>query len=128
VSGGWFGLAGALLVLGTGTVWFRRARQVRIPADKRSFFGAMGLGALLGVVAFFQGASGLGALAAGVAVIAGGSFLGLQLQAAQDRREPAVRVGEPMPAVTASDDCDRAFDLASLAGRPYLLKFFRGHW
>jgi peroxiredoxin len=29
---------------------------------------------------------------------------------------------------SAPDADGREFDLSSLAGRPFLLKFFRGHW
>ena len=29
---------------------------------------------------------------------------------------------------TAKDDQGNSFDLAALRGRPFLLKFFRGHW
>jgi len=40
----------------------------------------------------------------------------------------AVRVGGPILDFSAPDENGEPFALASLRGRPYLLKFFRGHW
>ena len=37
-------------------------------------------------------------------------------------------VGAPIIDFTALDDRAVPFELGSLRGKPYLLKFFRGHW
>jgi len=39
-----------------------------------------------------------------------------------------VKVGEPILRFRARDAEGNDFDLQELAGRPFLLKFFRGHW
>jgi peroxiredoxin len=39
-----------------------------------------------------------------------------------------VALGQPIPEFTAPDAEGQPFALSSLHGRPYLLKFFRGHW
>jgi cytochrome oxidase Cu insertion factor (SCO1/SenC/PrrC family) len=67
-------------------------------------------------------------VAAGFAIVAGGAFVGLRLQSRQDAREPAVRIGAPILDFTAPDENGQPFALSSLRGRPFLLKFFRGHW
>jgi cytochrome oxidase Cu insertion factor (SCO1/SenC/PrrC family) len=116
------------IVVVTGVAWFRLIKAVRIPSNRLAFFAAMGVGVVLGIAAFGQGTGVLGGLAAGFAILAGGVFLGLRLQSTQDAREPAVRVGGRILDFSAPDERGEPFDLASLRGRPYLLKFFRGHW
>jgi hypothetical protein len=128
MSGTWLGLAGALLVVATGIVWFRLIAAVRVPANRTPYFATMGVGAALGVAAFVQGTGVVGGVAAGFAIVAGGAFVGLRLQSRQDAREPAVRIGAPILDFTAPDENGQPFALSSLRGRPFLLKFFRGHW
>jgi hypothetical protein len=128
MRGDLLGLLALGVVLATGVVWFRLIQAVRIPSNRLPFFAAMGVGVVLGIAAFGQGTGVLGGLAAGLAILAGGVFLGLRLQSTQDVREPAVRVGGPILDFSAPDERGEPFDLASLRGRPYLLKFFRGHW
>ena len=55
-------------------------------------------------------------------------FPALRLQSRQQPNRPAVAVGEPMLLFSAPDENGVDFDLSSLNGKPYLLKFFRGHW
>jgi hypothetical protein len=128
MSGGLLGLAGAAVVFGTGFVWFRLIDAVRIPRVRAPYFAAMGLGVALGIAAFVQGTGILGAIPALFAILAGGFFLALRLQSGQDARVPVVKLGEPMLDFTALDDEGNSFELASLRGKPFLLKFFRGHW
>jgi peroxiredoxin len=52
----------------------------------------------------------------------------LAAQARQASLKPAVSVGGPILEFVLPDDAGRAFDLSSLRGRAFLLKFFRGHW
>ena len=128
MSGNLLGLAAAAVVVATGVVWFRLIGAVRIPRVRAQYFAAMGLGVALGVAAFVQGTGIFGAIPAAFAILAGGFFLALRLQSGQDAREPAVKLGEPMLDFTAPDDDGNPFELASLRGKPFLLKFFRGHW
>ena len=128
MSGDLLGLAAATVVVATGVVWFRLVKAVRIPRVRAPYFAAMGLGVALGLAAFVQGTGLFGAIPAGFAILAGGFFLALRLQSAQDAREPAVELGQPILDFAATDDRGGRFELASLRGRPFLLKFFRGHW
>jgi peroxiredoxin len=52
----------------------------------------------------------------------------VRTQSAQSRNVPRVAVGAPILDFTAPDEHGRPFRLSSLAGRPILLKLFRGHW
>jgi cytochrome oxidase Cu insertion factor (SCO1/SenC/PrrC family) len=84
--------------------------------------------AALGVAAFAVGTGTLGAVAAGVGIGVGGSMVALRAISGQDDVQPAVRVGDPIIDFTALDENGEPFALSSLRGRPFLLKFFRGHW
>jgi hypothetical protein len=122
------GLASFALAVGAWAEWMRRIQRVAIPHDRRAFVLANGLAAALGVAAFVQGAGWLGGLAAGLGLGLGVSFLGLRLLSGQVAATPAVQVGGPILDFVAPDEHGTPFDTASLRGRPYLLKFFRGHW
>jgi len=122
------GVVAGLLVVGTMAAWFHLMRQVRIPADRRAFLAANAVGVALGVTSLLLDADALGASAAGVGILGGLTFLGLAAQSPQPAFRPAVAVGEPIIDFTLPDHEGRPFDLASLRGRPFLLKFFRGHW
>jgi hypothetical protein len=122
------GIAGGLLELVLSGVWLWLIRRVRIPADLRPTIAAHALAVALGVAAFGLGASTLGQVLAAVAIGGGLVFLSLQTQSRQARLTPAVAVGRPIIEFTLPDHEGRPFDLAALRGKPFLLKFFRGHW
>ena len=122
------GIAGGLLELVLSGVWLWLIRRVRIPADLRPTIAAHALAVVLGVAAFGLGASTLGQVLAAVAIGGGLVFLSLQTQSRQARLTPAVAVGRPIIEFTLPDHEGRPFDLAALRGKPFLLKFFRGHW
>ncbi|HEV7734363.1 MAG TPA: peroxiredoxin family protein [Candidatus Binatia bacterium] len=126
--GSMLGFAAAALVLVVGARWLQLMQQVRIPEDTRGFVVACGLSALLGIAALVLGAGVGGGIAAVVAVVGGGAFVALSAASGQPARTPAVTVGGPVVPFTATDADGRPFDTASLRGRPFLLKFFRGHW
>jgi cytochrome oxidase Cu insertion factor (SCO1/SenC/PrrC family) len=128
MSGDLLGLLAAAVVVATGVVWFRLIKAVRIPKNRVAYFSAMGVGVVLGIAAFAHGTGILGGIAAGFAIAAGGFFVALRLQSTQDAREPAVAVGGRILEFSARDARGEPFELASLRGKPYLLKFFRGHW
>jgi peroxiredoxin len=128
VSGSVFGFVAAAIIVGAGVRWLRLMRQVRIPEDRRGFVVANGLAALLGITALVLGTGVAGGVAAGLAVVGGLAFLALSAASRQPASTPAVAVGGPIVDFTATDDEGRPFDLASLRGTPFLLKFFRGHW
>jgi len=122
------GMAALLLVVASGAVWFRRLNAVRIPESRKAFVASMGAGAVLGCAAFAVGSGALGSVSAVVAIGVGLMFVLLRAASAMDAKQPAVRVGDPVIDFEAPDEDGRPFDLASLRGRPFLLKFFRGHW
>jgi len=122
---GW--LAAAITGL-AGVLWFRRIAAVRVPENRAGFTTAFAAGLVLGAAALASGAGWLGGVPAGFALVGSATFLGLRLQSRQQARAPAVSVGGRILDFRAPDADGRSFDLASLRGRPYLLKFFRGHW
>jgi hypothetical protein len=122
------GIFAGLLELGLSAYWLYLIRRVRIPKDLRPTIAAHLVAVTLGAVAFVLGAGTLGLVSAGVAFVGGGVFLALQTQSRQARLTPAVAVGKSIIDFTLPDHTDRPFDLATLRGKPFLLKFFRGHW
>ena len=128
LTGSALGFAAAAIVLVAGFRWLRLMQQVRIPESPRGFLVACGLAALLGIAAFALGTSAAGGIAAGLAVLGGLAFLALSAASGQPALTPAVTVGGPVLDFSAADDEGRPFQLASLRGKPVLLKFFRGHW
>ena len=127
--GTFLALDGALIVFGTTFLWGRRIMQVRLPADRTAYVVSMSIGALLGLAALLLGVEGLGARAmAWFALGLGATFVGLVASSAQDSKTPAVAVGGPILDFTAPDENGEPFELSSMTGRPFLLKFFRGHW
>jgi hypothetical protein len=129
VSGGaLLALLAFALVAASGALWMRRLSQVRTGEVRVFVVAGMALGAVLALAAFAEGPGLAGGVAAGVALVLAGVFLALQPLSGQARVVPAVRVGGPILDFSAPDDRGEPFELATLHGRPFLLKFFRGHW
>jgi hypothetical protein len=128
VSAGVLGLLALLLVAGAAVAWFRLALAVRLPENRTGFVAAWAGGALLGLVALLQGPGWAGGIPAGLALFAGALLVGLVAISPQQAADDAIRVGEKLRDFSAPDDSGARFALASSAGRPLLLKFFRGHW
>ena len=122
---GWIGLA---IVIATGWLWMRLIRDVAVPRRRAPYLASFLAGGILGLVAIIQGDSLSGSIAGGIALAIALVFSLLRSFSAQKRTEPAVAVGDPILAFSAPDETGADFDLTSLAGRPFLLKFFRGHW
>jgi hypothetical protein len=116
------------VVAASWALWARQMQAVEIPENRSPYIVSMAVGATIGLAAFVLGVGLLFGVIAGIAMVAGGLYLALLLQSAQDARRPAVEVGGPMLAFSAPDDAGNLFESVSLSGRPYLLKFFRGHW
>jgi hypothetical protein len=128
MSGTILGLLALALLAQAGYVWMRSIREVRTGERRPLVLLAVVGGLGLGLLAFARGPGVVGGSAAGLAVALGALFLLLQPLSRQARRVPAVAVGGPILDFTAPDAEGNPFRLASLYGRPYLLKFFRGHW
>jgi len=80
------------------------------------------------IAAFAQGVGIAGGLLSGLSLLVGTAYFVLLALAGQSKQPPAFVVGGPLPDFTAPDETGATFDLSSLAGRPVLMKFFRGHW
>jgi cytochrome oxidase Cu insertion factor (SCO1/SenC/PrrC family) len=122
------GFAALALVGGAGVAWFRRAFAVALPENRAAFVAVWALGAALGIAALLLGAGWVGGIPAALAILAGSFFLFTVAISAQKGGSGAFQVGAPVPDFGAPDDAGDPFELSSLAGRPLLLKFFRGHW
>jgi hypothetical protein len=108
--------------------WVVGMQRVSLEGKRGLFIASFAAAFVLSLVAFTQGPGLLGAMAAGFSMLGSGIFLGLSAISRQEPREPAVSVGSPIPDFTAPLDDDTLFDSTTLRGRPFLLKFFRGHW
>ena len=128
MTGEMWGLLAGALAIGGMVAWFRRVKAVNIPRDRRGFM-ALFLGAMaMGIYALAEGSGWLGGIGAIIAILVGALMAILRAQSKQAAVVPAVAVGQSILNFTAPDDCGEIFNLASLKGSPFLLKFFRGHW
>jgi outer membrane lipoprotein SlyB len=128
MTGAALGIVAFLLVAGAMGVWVQRIRRVEIPADRRGFVACWAGGAVLGLVALTQGPGWVGGIPAGIAAVAGAFFSALVYISPQKAAEDAIQVGESLRPFSATDEDGDDFSISSFAGKPVLLKFFRGHW
>ena len=128
MNGSILGFLALVLLAQAGFVWMRSIREVRTGERRPLVIAVMAAAVGIGALAFARGPGLAGGIAAGVAVGFGALFLVNQVVGQQSRRTPAVAVGQPILDFTAPDADGRPFQLSSLRGHPYLLKFFRGHW
>lgn len=126
--GNLLGITALLLAAGTLGFWWRGMQAVNLPRDRTRFFTAAGLAFALGSAAFFHEASLLASVSAGLGMLISGIFLTLGAFSAQADLQPAVAVGGSMLEFSAPADTGEVFQSTTLSGKPYLLKFFRGHW
>ena len=123
-------LGGLALVMAAALwgLWFVQIQRLKT-RQRAPFLVGAALTLAVGISAFATGGTGwLGGIAAGLGSLLGGGFLGLRLASPQAKAIPAVEVGGKMLAFEASDHRGEAFSISELAGKPFLLKFFRGHW
>jgi len=128
VNGTALALVALALVVGSAVLWFRKAFALRLPENRGAFIGAWALGALLAAGALAAGTGALGTTAAIVALVASAFFLFTVAISRQIVAIDAIHVGSQLPDAGALDDSGAHFSLRSLAGKPTLIKFFRGHW
>ena len=122
------GVLAFLLIAGSMTSWFRRMKAVRVPEDRRAYVACWAGGACLGILALTQGPGWIGGVPAALAVLAGSLFSLLVFISPQKVADHAVAIGERLRDFTAQDANGELFTMSSAAGKPVLLKFFRGHW
>jgi hypothetical protein len=128
LASGTLGFLALALAAAVGGVWIRAIRDVRVAERRPLVLVLVAAGSALGALALLKNPGLLGGVAAGLALLVGALFFALQILGRQPRGAPAVSVGRPILDFTAPDADGRPFALAGLRGRPYLLKFFRGHW
>jgi len=128
MNGSILGFLALALFAEAGFVWMRSIGEVRTGERRPLVLAVMAAAVGLAVLAFARGTGLAGGIAAGIAFGFGMVFLVNQVVGQQSRATPAVAVGGPILDFTAPDADGRPFQLSSLRGRPYLLKFFRGHW
>ncbi len=128
MSGLFLAVLAAALTAATLVLWFRWIQRVEL-GERRWIVNAMLVGVLaLAILAFASGVGLGGGLLAGASALLASAYFGLLALAGQSKQAAAVSVGSPLPDFRALDENTEPFELASLRGRPVLLKFFRGHW
>jgi hypothetical protein len=75
-----------------------------------------------------QGAGFLGGVPAVLGLLIGVFFLFTVSISRQEVASNAIKVGAKLPDLSAPDEHGESLAFSSLAGKPILLKFFRGHW
>jgi hypothetical protein len=122
------GVVALILVATSATLWFRAALGVRLPKNRSTFVMVWLGGMTLALIALGSGVGWVGGTTAGLALL-GGSFLTFTVAISRQRVAPdALKVGARLPDFGSLDENGDPFQLASVMGRPLLLKFFRGHW
>ncbi|RMD84410.1 MAG: hypothetical protein D6815_04255 [Candidatus Dadabacteria bacterium] len=117
-----------LVAAGAWASYWSRIKAHAVPRRPLVHQGAMILALVLAASGLARGPGWLGAVAATGAVAAAAVFLVSTLTSRLPAKPLAVAIGQPAPRFQATDSEGKPFDSQVLAGRPYVLKFFRGHW
>jgi hypothetical protein len=112
----------------TVMAWFRQINQVDIPENRTAFVVFFLAAAALGVGAFVARTRWFGGVAAVLAIVIGSFFPFTVAISRQEVAANAIRVGDSIPVFSALDENGEIFESKTLAGKPTLVKFFRGHW
>ena len=128
MSGTALGIVALLLVAGAFALWGLRIKRVQIPRNRGGFVACWAGGAALGIFALTQAPGWLGGVPAAIATGAGIFFSVLVFVSPQRVADNVVKVGESLRGFAAPDENGDEFSITSVAGRPVILKFFRGHW
>jgi hypothetical protein len=128
ISGLQLALTSLFLSLAAWGVYWRLIFSMRVPRKPRGFQFVMAVSSALAIAALFGRPGWAGASVAAVSLLASSMFLFTSVMSAVPRAVPTVTVGEPILSFAGLDADGATFESAALAGRPFLLKFFRGHW
>ena len=128
MNGELLGLLAFAIVGGTGLRWYSLMQRVAIPRDRTLLYGFFGVGAFFGLLALLNNAGFVTGVLAFLSLLVGSLIPLMRLVSDQAKNEPAFPVGSTIPFFSATDDQGRRFESSWLSGKPYLLKFFRGHW
>ena len=122
------GVLALVVAAATVALWFRQIGQVDIPEDRTTYVISFLSAVALGVGAFVAGVRWFGGVAAGLAIVIGSFFPFTVAISRQEVAANAIRVGDSIPVFSALDENGEVFESETLAGKPTLIKFFRGHW
>jgi hypothetical protein len=122
------GVLALVVAAATVVLWFRRIGQVDIPEDRTTYVVFFLSAAALGVGAFVARVRWFGGVAAVLAIVIGSFFPFTVAISRQEVAANAIRVGDSIPVFSALDENGKVFESATFAGKPVLIKFFRGHW
>ena len=122
------GVLALVVAAATVVLWFRRIGEVDLPEDRTTYVIFFLSAVALGVGAFVAGARWFGGVAAVLAIVIGSFFPFTVAISRQEVAANAIRVGDSIPVFSALDENGEVFESATLAGKPALIKFFRGHW
>jgi hypothetical protein len=128
INGFRIALFALLLTLGAWASYWAKIKALTVPRNPIVYQVAMVVGASLAVWGLVRGAGVGGAALAVAALVAAGFFLFTSLISRVPETTLAVSVGDAILDFTTEDADGSSFALSELAGRPFLLKFFRGHW
>ena len=124
-----FGIPASLVVAASFALWIRAFRRVAIPQNRTPYVLSWLIGGALGVIALLLSESGdLSRIPAWFAVITAAILLFTVSISRQKLGANAIRVGDRIPAFSATDEHGELFDSRSLNGHLLLIKFFRAHW
>lgn len=118
-----FALLGGALFL-----WYRMMIEVALEGRRWISVSMVSASVVLAIAAFTGDPGLLPGILAGITAVLGAGFLFLLMLSPQSKQPPAFELGSPMPDFAAPDENGQPFTVSSLAGKPVLLKFFRGHW
>ncbi|MBW2243643.1 MAG: hypothetical protein JRH01_16795 [Deltaproteobacteria bacterium] len=121
-------LLGAALLGGALFFWFRMMNDVALEGRRWIPLSMVGASVLLAIATFSGDAGLLANILAGTTAALGAGFLFLAVLSPQSKQRPAIELGNPLPDFAAPDENGQPFAISSVAGKPILLKFFRGHW
>ena len=117
------------IVLSSTLVWVLMVYKFTIPNNRFVFIVAWLVGWGTGVAALILGTGSLWANnGLSFALIVSSFCLLTVIIGGQKGGTGQFVVGSPVPALSAPDENEEIFDMASMSGKPILLKFFRGHW
>ena len=122
------GVVAALLAVLVTLLWFRQVNLVALPGDRTIFVLGWVLAAALGFGALVLGVRWFGGIPAVLAILLGGGLPFTVYISPQQVADNPIAVGDTIPAFVLLDDTGKRFNSNVLAGKPALIKFFRGHW
>jgi len=124
----YLGIASLVITAISAAFWMRAIKRLEIPANRGLYIAAWLLAAASGIAALLGTPGWFGGIAAGAGALLSGLLLVTVAIGGQKVGGDVIQVGATIPQFTAIDEHGRLFDSHSLAGRPSLIKFFRGHW